>query len=450
MPLIPKSFFFASAMAIGLAQAQTPTPAQAQAIAREAVLWGYPMVEQHATAQALFAKGGEWNRLYLRERLATAGDKILRNPNPDFASSTVFLDLRNEPLVLTVGKSDAKNPISLQFWDWLGQQSTNLGTRFAPTGGVYVIAGPEWNGDKPAGASQVIRLETSLAVAQLRVMSANPADKAALQKANANLRFQKLSVFASRKTPKTYGPLELSPVDYEKVKKAEVLLGLIASHMPWAPLQNSEKELKAKYAQIGLEGKSFNWSKLSPDLQKAIQYGVDEALADIHTNAKFKGNTALGGSRESFKNDPLLRARSAFWTTLAHERTESLEFPINVDREGKTLAASFKRYTLKFSPEEMPPAESWSLSLYGEDRFLSENDRGIYKLDAKALEKMVKDRDGGITLFIQQSPPEDADMQSNWIPAPEGAFSLNLRLYRPKTEALAGTWSAPTLRSFPR
>jgi len=53
----------------------------------------------------------------------------------------------------------------------------------------------------------------------------------------------------------------------------------------------------------------------------------------------------------------------------------------------------------------------------------------------------LPDPDGGYTLRIQNTlPPEN---EANWLPAPKGPFTLVLRLYWPKPDALNGTWQAP-------
>jgi hypothetical protein len=49
---------------------------------------------------------------------------------------------------------------------------------------------------------------------------------------------------------------------------------------------------------------------------------------------------------------------------------------------------------------------------------------------------------GGITLYIQHEPPGKSK-ESNWIPAPKGPFFMVLRQYRPKPEALNGSWKLP-------
>ena len=60
------------------------------------------------------------------------------------------------------------------------------------------------------------------------------------------------------------------------------------------------------------------------------------------------------------------------------------------------------------------------------------------------LPNLKRDADGGITLYVQHESP-GADKEANWLPAPSGPFFVVMRLYWPKQEALAGTWSQPPL-----
>jgi hypothetical protein len=38
------------------------------------------------------------------------------------------------------------------------------------------------------------------------------------------------------------------------------------------------------------------------------------------------------------------------------------------------------------------------------------------------------------------------DKEANWLAAPKGPFSMYLRLYWPKAEAMDGKWTAPSLK----
>jgi hypothetical protein len=67
-----------------------------------------------------------------------------------------------------------------------------------------------------------------------------------------------------------------------------------------------------------------------------------------------------------------------------------------------------------------------------------------YLINSPMLPDMKMDPDGGLTLYIQHESP-GKDMESNWLPAPEGPFSSYLRIYWPEATALDGTWTAPKL-----
>ncbi len=58
--------------------------------------------------------------------------------------------------------------------------------------------------------------------------------------------------------------------------------------------------------------------------------------------------------------------------------------------------------------------------------------------------RVKKDADGGYTFYIQNGSP-GTDKEANWLPAPKGPFTVILRLYWPKPEALEGKWKQPPM-----
>ena len=67
-----------------------------------------------------------------------------------------------------------------------------------------------------------------------------------------------------------------------------------------------------------------------------------------------------------------------------------------------------------------------------------------YLLNSTMSDSFVRDADGGLTLYMQNTSP-GADKEANWLPAPTGPFSVIMRLYWPKDAALDGTWAAPPM-----
>ena len=105
------------------------------------------------------------------------------------------------------------------------------------------------------------------------------------------------------------------------------------------------------------------------------------------------------------------------------------------------------RYTLRFAPGQLPPVNAfWSLTMYEQPAsLLVANPLNRYLLNSTMLPQFNRDADGGLTLLIQHESP-GKDQEANWLPAPAGPFSVIIRLYLPKTEALNGTWKAPPLQ----
>ncbi|MNO10008.1 hypothetical protein D3C81_2335960 [compost metagenome] len=55
------------------------------------------------------------------------------------------------------------------------------------------------------------------------------------------------------------------------------------------------------------------------------------------------------------------------------------------------------------------------------------------------------DNDGGLTLWVQSTAPQQ-EMLSNWLPAPaSGAFTLILRLYGPGQQVIEQRWQMPVV-----
>jgi len=65
-----------------------------------------------------------------------------------------------------------------------------------------------------------------------------------------------------------------------------------------------------------------------------------------------------------------------------------------------------------------------------------------YLINSPMLPQLKRDADGGLTLIVQNQSP-GKDEEPNWLPAPKGPFSMIMRLYWPKEEAVDGKWTAP-------
>src|SRR5580765_7631992 len=90
------------------AGAQTLKPAQVREIARDAYIYGFPLVDNYRIQYAYFEDRSNpeykapWNQINNTARVYTPDDKAVQTPNSDTPYSAIGADLRTEPLLVTV------------------------------------------------------------------------------------------------------------------------------------------------------------------------------------------------------------------------------------------------------------------------------------------------------------------------------------------------------------
>lgn len=133
------------------AQDFSASPDEARAIAKEAYLYGFPVVEMYKTlyTQAVDTKSPNYkapfNQIGNTAKAFTAKDTAFVTPNADTPYSFVWMDLRAEPLILTLPAIEEHRYYSVQLIDAYTQNFAYLGTRSTGNnGGHFMIAGPDW------------------------------------------------------------------------------------------------------------------------------------------------------------------------------------------------------------------------------------------------------------------------------------------------------------------
>jgi len=154
---------------------------RARAIAKEAYIYGFPLVDSYRVQHAYFVDEdnpeykGDWNQVHNTAGTYTPADTAIQTPNADTPYSALGADLRTEPLVLTVPTINQDRYYSLQFVDGNTYNFAYVGSRTTDNGaGKYLLAGPRWRGDKPEGIDQVIRCDTELAFVLYRTQLFGP------------------------------------------------------------------------------------------------------------------------------------------------------------------------------------------------------------------------------------------------------------------------------------
>ena len=191
------------------ASAQTKaSPSEARAIAKEAYIYGYPMVDAYSVMYTYFSdtKNPEfkapWNHLRNIPRVFTPADTAIVSPNSDTPYSMLGMDLRAEPLVLTVPAIDPKRYYSIQLIDAYTFNFDYIGSRATGNeSGSFLVAGPGWKGATPKGIKKVFRSETELVFATYRTQLFDPADIDNVKKVQAGYKVQPLSAFLHQPAP---------------------------------------------------------------------------------------------------------------------------------------------------------------------------------------------------------------------------------------------------------
>jgi hypothetical protein len=436
------------------------TADEARAIAKEAYIYGFPMVDNYRIQYAYFVDTKDpeykapWNRITNIPRVYTPDDKAVQTPNSDTPYSMVGVDLRAEPIVLTVPAIEKKRYFSIQLIDAYTHNFAYIGSRATGNdGGSFLIAGPGWKGATPKGVKKVIRSETELVLAVYRTQLFNPDDLDNVKKVQAGYQAQPLSVFLGQPAPKAAPAVDfIKPLTADQQKTSPRFFNILDFTLEFCPTHPSEKELMARFAKIGVgAGKNFDASKLAPEVQTAIAQGMADAWDDYaklqkRVDAKEVTSGDMFGTREYLKNNYLYRMAGAVLGIYGNSKQEAM-YPIyGVDAEGHKLDGA-NRYTLRFAPGQLPPVNAfWSLTMYDlPASLLVANPLNRYLINSPMLPQLKKDADGGLTLLIQNESP-GKDKEANWLPAPKGPFMMAMRLYWPKDEALESKWTAPPLK----
>jgi len=454
-------FVFIVAVLTQACFAQDAVPAdEARAIAKEAYIYGFPLVDNYRVQYAYFVDRGNpefkapWNQICNMARVFTPEDKAIQTANSDTPYSFVGMDLRAEPLVFTVPVIEKDRYFSVQLIDLYTHNFAYLGSRTTGNdGGSYLIAGPGWKGEQPASIKQVIRAETELAFAAFRTQLFNPGDLDNVRAIQAGYRVQPLSEFLGKPAAAAAPGIDfVKPLTPETQKSSLEVFNILNFVLQFCPTVESEKDLMARFAKIGVgAGRTIDVAALSPEARQAMVDGVADAWKEYQVLLpKFAtGEVSSGdifGTRDDLKNNYLYRLAGAVLGIYGNSKEEAIYPSYRADGAGQPLDAVQHKYTLRFEPGQLPPVNAfWSITMYElPSSLLVANPINRYLINSPMLPDLQRDADGGLTLYVQNESP-GPDKESNWLPAPSGPFWCAMRLYWPKEDALSGAWKQPPL-----
>jgi hypothetical protein len=439
------------------------TKEETKAIAEEGFIYGLPIVMNYGVMYdyAVDKNSGQYkapfNQIHNEARVFTYKDTAIVTPNSDTPYSMLEMDLRAEPIVLSVPAVEKGRYYSVMLCDGNTFNYGYIGSRATGNDpGDYMVVGPDWKGETPAGIKKVFRSTTQFSVAAYRTQLFDPQDMPNVVKIQSGYKVQPLSAYLGKPAPAA-----APAVDFPKINKGTMKTNFfeyLDFALQFAPAGPEEKEIREKLARLGVgTGGTFKHANLSPEQKGAIASAMrdgEEKIKKYLESAMKNINGWLVGSafgdRGFYNGNWLLRAAAATAGIYGNDAVEAMYPLAKFDASGQPPDGSKHNYTLTFPAGQFPPVNAfWSVTMYdGKTQFLIKNPINRYLINSPMLPGMKKNDDGSLTLYIQNKSP-GKEKESNWLPAPDGPIYLVMRLYWPKTEPPSilppgeGTWKPP-------
>jgi len=419
---------------------------EAKEIAKQAYIFAYPMLEDFKTMTVQAIDPGLFNMFYNSRKLRGPDYKEVVRPNNDNIYSALWLDLRSEPVVVSVPAVEDRY-YSFQMIDMYTHNFAYVGTRTTGTGArTFVISGPFWQDSTPPGVDDVFRSEGNfvLCLVRIAVDMEIEGDLEKVLEIQKGHEIQSLSSYLGKEAPPAADLTVFPTYDKTKAESAEFIsyFNFLLSQLQIHP---SEKELIEQFGKIGIgPNLPFDVAEMPSGIREAVEEGIKEALEIIENPGEMVGISKNGwnltkrifGSREEMQGKYEVRAAAAYIGLYGNDLEEAYCPNGLVDGDGDTYDGSKFNYVLSFNSDELPPVAPkgfWSITMYGEDQFLVANEINRYSIGDRT--DMKYGEDGSLVIYIQHESP-GTDKESNWLPAPDGVFSITMRIYLPSQEAL--------------
>jgi hypothetical protein len=446
-----------------------PGIAETKAIAEEAFIYGLPIVMNYAVMNEFVLDKnsgqykGPFNSMYNDTRVFTYEDTAVVTPNSDTPYSMLWVDLRTEPMVISVPTVEKERYYSVQLIDGNAYNYGYIGSRATGSeAGSYLVVGPDWKGETPAGINKVFRSTTPFGLTIFRTQLFNPEDMPNVVKVQSGYKAEPLSAFLQQPAPPAAPETDFLPATTKGIK--ENFFTYLDAALEFVPVTPDNKEIRDKLASVGIgPDKKIDLKNLSPEHREALKAvallsmkeGDDKVKGYLESGMKDINSWKVGsvfGDSTFYNGDWLLRAAAASGGIYGNDAVEAVYPMTRNDSNGDELDCSKHNYTLTFAKDELPPVNAfWSVTMYdGKTQLLIKNEINRYLINSPMLPAMQTNADGSLTIYIQKDSP-GKDKEANWLPAPDGPVYLVMRLYWPKTDAPSilppgeGSWSPPAV-----
>lgn len=385
-----------------------------------------------------YAPAAPLNQVGHMKALATADDVMPYTPNNDTVYSGAVLDVRDQPVILTVPT------ITDRYWSVeVADAYTNnlfyLGTRATGgMGGDHAFVGPNWQGTLPAGVREH-RVPTNGVMAAIRI-GVIPGDTADLSRVNALQEQFTLTSLSNWSDPAKHGqavaPKQARPHYTGELAYFQTLADLLTENPPPPGNEAAVEVLRRGGITVG---KPMDVNTLSEPMRAGLARAAADGPEIMKWKVKYRGTpypTRWNNLRPGdYGVDYFDRAAGALEGLFVHDRDEAEYFSTYEDGSGQ-LFDGRQTYRLHFDADRIPPTLPggfWSITMYGTDFQLVKNPINRFSIGDRTP-GLTRNADGSLDVYIQSTEP--AGHAGNWLPSPpDGLFRLNYRIYLPEGDA---------------
>ncbi|MDC3251126.1 DUF1254 domain-containing protein [Luminiphilus sp.] len=404
-------------------------PAKSVSPAAELYLWGFPTVSVHRT-RLMLSSHHDTGTLRHIESLATPSDKAIVAINNDTLYSSGWYDLSHGDVVIDVPPMDKPN----RYWNLMVVDAYThvayVSRRHHGVSGVSSRVTFDPKAEPLDDGETTIRLGTRTAWIIIRVLVESPDD---LVQARA-LQQQ----FRVRPAP-DHPHIRMEPAG-RAAKIAESgapffteLSGYVAHSPPalWHPALSPA-------AKAILDDPS---GLTDAELEAGIQEAEALIKSGRTTDTVFKNGWSTGRAAGGPGDDILKRAVGAKFGLGGHYAVENRSYMALSDSQRGALSGKHE-LCMTFDADNLPPCDAfWSLTAYGMDLYLVENEINRYSIGDRTPD-LHHDDDGGLTVILSAQRPQRA---GNWLPVPDGPYMLGMRVYEGHSSVLDCHWFPPAL-----
>ena len=429
----------------------TTTPTQnVETTAEEGFIFGYPLVLMEVTkdvmtdtATVTATKAPINQFLNVREFPDPSFTDVV-TPNADTLYSTAWIDLSEEPLIVSVPAMGERYYLLELLDGWTNVFST-IGTRqTGQEAGSYALSGPNWQGTLPSGMKQV-KSPTNTVWLVGRTLTNGPKDYAAVHEIQDQYKLTPLSKWGTDYTPpdhvtvsKSVNSTEAPSTQVDRMD-GKTFFAHLAEAMKNNPPAAADKAIVDKLALL-------NDTADEDALNRGVEKGHEKIMETVKgqkLGKKINGWQITIDKMGNYGTDYLMRAAVAAFGLGANLPQDAIYPFTRVDSTGQPLDGN-NNYVIHFDKGKLPPAKAfWSISLYNDKQFFTKNSINRYAIGNR--DNLKTNPDGSVDITIQNASP-GTDKESNWLPAPREQFNLVLRLYSPEKTAIDGSWVPPAVQ----